>query len=116
MNVNQAILAALSGINVPVAFQTYSGKAETYITFFTYLEKAEQHADDEVKLTGHYIQIDIWAKSDYIELVKEVHTRMKKLGFRKIQFYDLYEKEAKVYHKVMRYVVEEEELQWLKLD
>ena len=109
MNVNEVILAALSDVRVPVHFQTYSGKAETYITFFTYLEQTEQHADDEVKVTGYYSQIDIWSKADYINVVKEVHNRMKNAGFRKIQFYDLYEKDAKLYHKVMRYFIEKEE-------
>lgn len=109
MNVNQAILAALSDVKVPVHFQTYSGKAENYITFFTYLEHTEQYADDEEKVTGYYIQIDIWSKIDYINLVTKVHNRMKRAGFRKIQFFDLYEKDVKIYHKVMRYFIEKEE-------
>lgn len=107
MSLNKAILLALSPLNIPVAFQTYSGKADTYITFFAYLEKAELHADDEEEIVGRYIQIDVWSKQDYTDLVKQVHEQMKEAGFIKLNFYDLYEKDTKVYHKVMRYRREE---------
>jgi len=109
MSINKEVLSALAGVGVPVTFHTYSGKADPYITFFTYLEKSEQHADDAEIITGHYVQLDIWTKGDYIELVKAVHDRMKQAGFRKINFYDLYEKDTTVYHKVMRYVIDREE-------
>lgn len=107
MSLNKDILMALSPLDIPVAFQTYSEKAETYITFFTYLEKAELHADDEEEISGNYIQLDLWSKSDYTELIGEIHKRMKEAGFVKQNFYDLYEKDTKVYHKVMRYRREE---------
>ncbi|WP_026478167.1 hypothetical protein [Alkaliphilus transvaalensis] len=107
MSLNKDILTALSPLNIPVAYQTYSGKAETYITFFTYLEKSELYADDEEKIAGHYIQLDLWTKSDFTDLVSEVHSCMKQAGFIKLNFYDLYEKDLKVYHKVMRYRREE---------
>ena len=107
MSLNKDILMALSPLNIPVAFQTYSGKADTYITFFSYLEKAELHADDKEEIGGTYIQIDLWSKNDYTDLVKEVHNYMKETGFIKLNFYDLYEKDTKVYHKVMRYRREE---------
>lgn len=106
MSINKEILAALKDIEVPVSFQTYSGKEHTYITFFTYLNKPEQHADDKELITGHYIQIDIWSKGDYTELSKEVHEKMKAGGFTKTRFYDLYEEDLKVYHKVMRFFKE----------
>ncbi|WP_350343224.1 hypothetical protein PRVXT_002514 [Proteinivorax tanatarense] len=104
---NKTILSALSSLRAPVAFQTYSGNAETYITFFTYLDKTEIYADDDELITGQYIQLDIWSKGDYTELVKEVHKNMKEAGFIKLNFYDLYEKDLKIYHKVMRYKKEE---------
>ena len=107
MSLNKDILTALSPLNIPVAFQTYSGKADTYITFFTYLEKAELHADDKEEIGGNYIQLDLWSKSDYTELIREIHKYMKEAGFIKLNFYDLYEKDLKVYHKVMRYRREE---------
>lgn len=109
MSLNQMILSTLASLDIPVAFQTYSGNAETYITFFIYLDKIEVHADDDEFITGQYIQLDIWAKGDYTNLVKEIHQSMKEAGFIKLNFYDLYEKDLKIYHKVMRYKLEKEE-------
>lgn len=106
MSINGEIITALSGIGVPVQFQHYSGDASTYITFFTYLDKPEQHADDRETITGYYVQIDIWSKADYTELVKQVHERMTSAGFKKQNFYDLYEEDLKIYHKVMRFIKE----------
>ncbi|MGF7186645.1 hypothetical protein GGQ84_002769 [Desulfitispora alkaliphila] len=107
MSINHDILQTLVDLNVPVAFQTYSGNAKTYITFFPYLDKPEQHADDEEKITGQYIQLDIWSKEDYTSLSEQVHNKMKQAGFIKLNFYDQYEKDLKVYHKAMRYRKEE---------
>lgn len=104
---NSKILAALKDIGVPVRFQTYTGKEDTYITFFTYLDRPELHCDDREKTSGNYIQIDVWSKIDYTDLVDRVHQNMIDAGFRKLNFYDLYEEELKIYHKVMRFFKEE---------
>ena len=106
MSINQEVLQALKDIGVPVRFQTYTGTADTYITFFTYLDKPEQHADDEEVITGHYVQVDVWSKGDYTELVKTVHQKMLAAGFSKLSFYDLYEEELKIHHKAMRFFKE----------
>ncbi len=106
MSINKEVLSALKDIQVPVRFQTYTGNEETYITFFTYLDRPEQHADDGEIATGYYVQIDIWSKSDYTEIAKEVHQSMLTANFTKLNFYDLYESDTRVYHKVMRFFKE----------
>lgn len=106
MSINKEVISALKDLNIPVSFQTYSGKEETYITFFTYLDKPELYSDDKEAATGFYIQIDIWSKSDYTEIAKEVHQSMLTEGFTKLNFYDLYEEDTKTYHKVMRFFKE----------
>ena len=106
MSVNGEVIAALNGIGAPVQFQHYSGDDDPYITFFTYLDKPEQHADDRETITGYYVQVDIWSKGDYTVLVKTVHQRMIDVGYRKQNFYDLYEEDLKIYHKVMRFFKE----------
>ena len=106
MSINEDVIKALEDIGVPVSFQTFTGKADTYITFFTYLEKSEQHADDKETITGYYVQVDVWSKEDYTELVDTVHRKMLKAGFRKQGFYDFYEDDLKIYHKAMRFFKE----------
>lgn len=106
MSINKDVTFALKNIGVPVSFQTYSGNEETYITFFTYLDKPEEHADDEESATGYYVQVDIWSKTDYTSLAKEVHKCMLTAHFRKLNFYDLFEDDTRTYHKVMRFIKE----------
>ena len=107
---NSLIINTLKPIGVPVTFQNYVGKETTYITFFTYLEQGEEFADDEEIVTGHYIQVDVWSKGNYLEVVNEVKERMKQAGFRRRSEYELYEKDTKIFHKVLRFVYEEEEV------
>ena len=106
MSINQELLQALGGLGVPVSFQNYTGSADTYITFFTYLDKPEQHADDAELTTGHYVQVDVWSKGDYTEAVNTVHQKMLGVGFTKQNFYDLYEQDLGIYHKAMRFFKE----------
>lgn len=106
MSINKDILTALKDIEVPVSFQRYSGEADTYITFFTYLDMPEQHADDGELITGHYVQIDVWSKTDYTDLVETIHQKMLDAGFMKLNFYDLYEQDSNIYHKAMRFFKE----------
>ena len=106
MSINQDVMEALKDTGVPVSFQTYTGTADAYITFFTYLDKPEQHADDKETITGHYVQVDVWSKGDYTDLVNAVHKRMLAAGFIKQSFYDLYEQDLKIYHKAMRFFKE----------
>ena len=106
MSINQEVLQALKDIGVPVSFQNYTGSADTYITFFTYLDKPEQHADDAELITGHYVQVDVWSKTDYTDLVKSIHQKMLTAGFTKQNFYDLYEQDLGIYHKAMRFFKE----------
>ncbi|SKC57676.1 hypothetical protein [Maledivibacter halophilus] len=106
MSINKKVISALKDIGVPVRFQTYSGDEETYITFFIYLDKPELHSDDKELINGYYVQIDIWSKEDYTDLVDTVYTRIIDAGFTKLNFYDLYEEDTKTYHKVMRFFKE----------
>jgi hypothetical protein len=90
-------------VGVPVGFQTYSGDAETYITFFVYNEQGELFADDDEIETGYYIQVDIWTKSDYKALEELIKTLMKSAGSKRTTSVDLYEKETQIYHKGIRF-------------
>lgn len=106
MSINEEVLRTLAGAGAPVRFQHYSGEADPYITFFTYLDRPESHADDGVLSTGYYVQVDVWSKTDYTELVQSVYERMLAAGFVKQNFYDLYEEDLKIYHKAMRFLKE----------
>ena len=59
-------------------------------------------------ITGHFIQVDVWSKTDYTSLVKDIHESMLTTNFIKQQYHDLYEPDTKAYHKVMRFLKEVE--------
>ena len=106
--IRKLIVETLKPLNVPVTFQKYSGKADTYITFHEYFETGEEYEDDEETLTAHYVQIDIWSKNDYEELVKKVKENLTKIGFKRINEVDLYEEDTKIYHKGLKFYYLEE--------
>lgn len=108
--VNKLIVNALKPLKIPVSFQKYSGKEKTYITFHEYLAAGEEYEDDIEVFTGHYIQVDIWSKIDYSDVVYKVKQLLLKSGFKRLNETDLYEEDSKIYHKGLRfYYLEEKE-------
>ncbi|WP_163195275.1 hypothetical protein [Clostridium thermarum] len=106
--INKMIIDTLKPLKIPVAFQKYSGKAENYITFHEYLASGEEYEDDEVTLTAHYVQVDVWSKSDYTDLVAKVKKLLTSAGFKRLNEIDLYEEGTKIYHKGLKFYYLEE--------
>ena len=106
--IKKLIIDSLKPLDVPACFQRYSGKAETYITFHEYLETGEEYEEDEESLTAHYVQVDVWSKNDYTDLVKEVKDPLIALGFKRLNEMDLYEEDTKIYHKGLKFYYLEE--------
>lgn len=106
--INKLIVDTLKILNIPVSFQKYTEKADTYITFHEYFTSGEEYEDDEEALTAHYIQVDVWSKGDYTELVKSVKGLMLKAGFKRLNEVDLYEEDTKNYHKGLKFYYLEE--------
>lgn len=100
---NKLVLDSLNPLGVPVAFHEYSGQATTYISFFFYNETPKLNADDTEKVTGYYVQVDVWSKGDYTDLVNQVKNAMTAAGFRKTTAADMYEKDTELYHKALRF-------------
>jgi hypothetical protein len=79
--IHSEILNALSSLNIPVAFQRYTGETvETYITFTQYDETSSLNANNREAGTNFYYQINIFSKKDYFDLVKEVKVLVAALG------------------------------------
>jgi hypothetical protein len=93
----------LAPLGIPVAFQSYSGDAKTYITYSCYLEQGEEWAEDEEIATGFYVQVDIWSKADYTTLEGQVKIAMLSAGFKRTSAQDFYENDTKTYHKALRF-------------
>lgn len=102
--INKLITEALSVLNIPVSFQTYSGEEDTYITFFCINEKGEAFADDKEVCTRFNVQVDLWSKSNYIDTVNQIVELLENKGFKRTSSADLYEKDTRIYHKAMRFI------------
>lgn len=103
MTLNRLILDTLRPTGVPVDFQVTTGSSSTYITFFMVVGVPKLHADDELKKTEQLIQVDIWSKTDYTDLVTKVKSLMKGAGFSFSSERELYEKDTEIYHYVITY-------------
>jgi hypothetical protein len=101
---NKLIIKTLKPLGIPVTFQYYDGSESTYITFFSYANKGEKYADDDEIITGYYMQLDIFSKTSYTNILEQVNKLMKEAGFiRKPAGPELFEDDTKLYHKPVRF-------------
>lgn len=103
MSLNSIIISTLSPTNVPVAFQVYRGSATTYIRFFEIVDVPTVHAENEVKISQKSVQIDVFSKGNYAELVEQVKTLMQNTGFLWKGSRETYEVDTELYHYALTY-------------
>ena len=106
--INKLIIDTLKPLKIPVVFQKYSGKSKEYITFHEYSSNGQEYEDDLEVMTGHYIQVDIWSKGDYTQLVSKVKDLLISCAFKRLNEEDLYENDTEIYHKGIRFYFLEE--------
>lgn len=106
MNIRKLIVDTLKPLNIPICFQKYSGALTPYITFFEYLDNNEAYADNVETLAGHYMQVDIWSKTDYTDIVSQTKELLKTISSKTYET-EMYENETQTYHKVIRIYIGE---------
>lgn len=100
---NKLIIDTLKPIGVPVSFMNYNQTADTFIVFMEYNQAPFLNADNAEKYTKHFFQIDVFSTGNYVELVKEVKTRMKQAGFGRMYESETYEEEMRRFRKIIRF-------------
>lgn len=107
MNVNPLIEGALADIGCPVSPIKYSGKADSYITYYTTSEADEIFADDVAIGAGTDATVDVYSKENFKRLVKEVRKNLKQSGFSILPSgLELFEPETGYYHVVIEIYIE----------
>lgn len=101
--INKLVLDTLKPLGVPVGFQKYSGKEQTYITFHEYHQNGEAFDEDIESFSGHYIQVDVWSKTDYTDLVDNIRALLLSAGFHRLEEADFYEPDTGFYHKGLKF-------------
>lgn len=101
--IHSLIKDTLSPLNVPVSAHIYHGKKDTYITFKEFNQRPIEFADNQEIGTRHLIQIDIWSKGDFTDLATQAKELMKNAGFKRTYEAEFFERDTKIYHKVIRF-------------
>ena len=86
ININPIIESAFSGFEVnkkhiPIAFLSYTGNADTYLTYYTWQEQPENFYDDDYHAEISYGTIDIFSKGNFKDILKKVKNKLKENGF-----------------------------------
>ena len=86
MNINPMIKTAFANFTVgtkiiPISYLNYSGKENTYLTYYTWLDSPDNYFDDEHHIEIAYGTIDIFSKINFKNLVKAVKNKLKENGF-----------------------------------
>jgi hypothetical protein len=108
MNLREYIKTTLTPLNISGGHHVYTGTKTTYYTFFRYNKQGEVWAEDEEIVTGHYIQLDIWSKTDCTDEAEAAEVLMKAAGFSRIGGQSLYEKDTGIYHESLDFLYEED--------
>lgn len=107
MNFRSVVETALTPLSIPGGHQRYTGTATTYYTFFRYNKQGLEWAEDVEIETGHYIQLDIWSKSDCTDVAEEAERLMVEAGFYRNGTGSHYEDDTKTYHESRDFIYEE---------
>ena len=86
ININPIIESAFSDFEVnkkhlPIAFLSYTGNADSYLTYYTWQEQPANFFDDEHHAKVAYGTIDIFSKGNFKDVLKEVKKVLKKNNF-----------------------------------
>ena len=86
MNINPLIESAFKDFTVnkklvPIAFLSYTGKSETYLTYYTWYEQPDDFHDDDYHAEISYGTIDIFSKRNFKDILKKVKGKLKENGF-----------------------------------
>ncbi len=92
----------LKETNIPVSHATYNQTDDVYIVFMEYNQMPSLIADDEERYTAHSFQVDVFSKGNYLELVKDVKSRLKKAGFRRMFESETYDENMQRFRKILR--------------
>lgn len=99
MEINSILEKAFKNYKLPIAFQHYDGKANQFLTYYTYSTVFENAVDDEFTNEIKYGTLNIYSKKNYIEIIEDVKKILKENGFTVTDLgIEDYEKDTGFYH------------------
>jgi hypothetical protein len=112
MDIIETIDNALSSALTPLSISSFYGWYDediqkTHVTFIQLNDADVDYSDGEAEATEYYIQVDIWSKENIESLKKVIKTAMKTINSTYYGGQDFYEKDTKIFHKVLRFYIQE---------
>ena len=106
---NSIIEELFSNYSVPVAFMYYREHADSYITYQQTQIDTTFSADDELQNYVDYYDVDVYSKSNYLQIIDDVIEIMETGGFRwqpEMCSGDMYEEDTRYFHKTLCFSIE----------
>ena len=102
------VVKTLESLNIPVMFNTVptgSNVPEQYITFLEVNANPALEAADRELETERLIQVNVWSKENYYQLVEGIKVLMEAAGYERTFEYDAPKQEGDShFNKVLRFV------------
>jgi hypothetical protein len=114
MDIIENIDTVLSNALSPSGIQSFYGWYDenindTHVTFIQLNDNGTDFSEDEAEATLYYIQVDIWSHENVEDLKKTIKTAMKTIeNCTYEQGQDFYEDDIKLFHKALRFYIQEE--------
>ena len=107
-DLTELIKNALSPLNIPVWFQAVpSGQyaPSQHITFIEYFDAPDFNAGDNELSHKRFIQVNVWAKTNYFSLWNEVKSFLEQAGFEYTTGWDqTYEDGDTHFNRILRFI------------
>lgn len=97
---------AVNGELIPVRFLDYKGHGEPYVTYMQTNSDYILRADDALQMHVDYYDFDVYAKVDYLSVIRGVKATLEQNGFvwrPERSGPDMFETDTEYYHKTLSF-------------
>ena len=107
MTIKEKITSTLTPVGLPLGHRYISEPNNTfYITYFIY-DIDYERCDDKYYISSYTVQVDLWSKTgEYQEHEQKIKSAMEMCDFYLSDEEELYEYDTKLFHKGMRFILE----------
>lgn len=100
-------------VTIPVAHLEYTGDSTEYVTWQVLTGKPELFGNDTVLFSVYQIDIDVYSKKNYLDIVRKLKKMMKENDFIWVDDSpEQYEKDTGYFHQTLTFEKERMEEEW----
>ena len=108
IDIVELVSSTLTSIGVKSAFQSYppgpNGLPSEYVTFLEYTSNPSLEAADKEIETERLIQVNVWSKGNFHQLVEDIRKKLEQEGLQRISEFDApYTDGDSHFNKVLRF-------------